>query len=254
MPTNHGHSAMSTSLHSGGSSGHSPALNIGSLAGVPGTGGPSGPSISSSLYNDSGAGTTAAQWPSGNASLSPTTGAPPPVHRKCEVKLNAMPWFHGSISRDEAETLLQPREDGLFLVRESTNFPGDYTLCVCFQGKVEHYRVKYLDNKLTIDDEEYFENLGQLVQHYEKDADGLCTQLVKCLPKMGRQDFCINSKDFLDRGWVIPEADLQLRESIGKGEFGDVMLGILRGDRVAVKVLKDEGAAQKFLTEASVMT
>lgn len=59
--------------------------------------------------------------------------------------------------------MLQPREDGLFLVRESTNFPGDYTLCVCFQGKVEHYRVKYLENKLTIDDEEYFENLGQLV-------------------------------------------------------------------------------------------
>ena len=58
---------------------------------------------------------------------------------------------------------MQPREDGLFLVRESTNFPGDYTLCVCFQGKVEHYRVKYLENKLTIDDEEYFENLGQLV-------------------------------------------------------------------------------------------
>lgn len=72
-------------------------------------------------------------------------------------------WFHGSITRDEAELLLQPRDDGLFLVRESTNFPGDYTLCVCYQGKVEHYRVKYLENKLTIDDEEYFENLGHLV-------------------------------------------------------------------------------------------
>lgn len=77
--------------------------------------------------------------------------------------VNLTRWFHGSITRDEAEHLLQPREDGLFLVRESTNFPGDYTLCVCFQGKVEHYRVKYLENKLTIDDEEYFENLGQLV-------------------------------------------------------------------------------------------
>lgn len=79
------------------------------------------------------------------------------------VRFHSFRWFHGSISRDEAEHLLQPREDGLFLVRESTNFPGDYTLCVCFQGKVEHYRVKYLENKLTIDDEEYFENLGQLV-------------------------------------------------------------------------------------------
>ncbi|XP_065355005.1 probable serine/threonine-protein kinase DDB_G0282963 isoform X2 [Calliphora vicina] len=195
-------------------------------------------------------------------SLSPTTGLPPnhgvlhaqQQQKKCEVKLNAMPWFHGSITRDEAEHLLQPREDGLFLVRESTNFPGDYTLCVCFQGKVEHYRVKYLENKLTIDDEEYFENLGQLVAHYEADADGLCTQLIKCLPKQGKQEYCINSKDFIDKGWVIPESDLQLRESIGKGEFGDVMLGILRNEKVAVKMLKDEGAVQKFLAEASVMT
>lgn len=85
------------------------------------------------------------------------------IHNIIMVRFHSFRWFHGSISRDEAEHLLQPREDGLFLVRESTNFPGDYTLCVCFQGKVEHYRVKYLENKLTIDDEEYFENLGQLV-------------------------------------------------------------------------------------------
>jgi len=48
---------------------------------------------------------------------------------------------------------------------------------------------------------------------------------------------------------------LQLKEPIGKGEFGDVMLGILRGEKVAVKVLKDSSeAAQKFLAEASLMT
>ena len=35
-----------------------------------------------------------------------------------------MPWFHGKISRELAEKLLTPRKDGLFLVRESTNFPG----------------------------------------------------------------------------------------------------------------------------------
>uniref|UniRef100_A0A1A9ZJP9 Tyrosine-protein kinase n=1 Tax=Glossina pallidipes TaxID=7398 RepID=A0A1A9ZJP9_GLOPL len=223
--------------------------------------------MSTSLHNfdvnGGGAANATQTWT--NSSLSPTTGVAPnhivaamhgqqQLQKKCEVKLNAMPWFHGSITRDEAEHLLQPREDGLFLVRESTNFPGDYTLCVCFQGKVEHYRVKYLENKLTIDDEEYFENLGQLVAHYEADADGLCTQLIKCLPKEGKQEFCINSKDFIDKGWVIPEVDLQLRESIGKGEFGDVMLGILRNEKVAVKMLKDEGAVQKFLAEASVMT
>lgn len=63
-----------------------------------------------------------------------------------------------------AEDLLTPKENGLFLVRESTNFPGDYTLCVCYLGKVEHYRVKYKDNQLSIDDEEFFENLSQLVE------------------------------------------------------------------------------------------
>ncbi|XP_066583156.1 tyrosine-protein kinase CSK isoform X1 [Prorops nasuta] len=172
-----------------------------------------------------------------------------------EVKLNAMPWFHGKISRETAERLLRPREDGLFLVRESTNYPGDYTLCVCYQGRVQHYRVKYKNNQLTIDDEEFFENLALLVEHYEQDADGLCTQLMKSLPKQGKQDFCVDPKAFVEAGWVIQTHELELRECIGKGEFGDVLLGVYRGERVAVKMLKDNSeAAQRFLAEASLMT
>lgn len=164
-------------------------------------------------------------------------------------------WFHGKISRETAERLLRPREDGLFLVRESTNFPGDYTLCVCYQGRVQHYRVKYKNNQLTIDDEEFFENLALLVEHYEQDADGLCTQLTKSLPKQGKQDFCVDPKAFVEAGWVIQTHELELRECIGKGEFGDVLLGVYRGERVAVKMLKDNSeAAQRFLAEASLMT
>uniref|UniRef100_A0A8D8X7R0 Tyrosine-protein kinase n=1 Tax=Cacopsylla melanoneura TaxID=428564 RepID=A0A8D8X7R0_9HEMI len=183
-------------------------------------------------------------------------GAPPPCSiKKAQVQLHAMPWFHGKISRERAEALLHPKEDGLFLVRESTNFPGDYTLCVCYEQKVEHYRVKYKESNLTIDDEEFFENLAQLVEHYEQDADGLCTQLTKALPKQGKQEFCVNTKDFIDNGWVISMQDLELCETIGKGEFGDVLLGKLRGETVAVKMLKDNSsAAQKFLAEASLMT
>ena len=83
---------------------------------------------------------------------------------KEEVKVTRMPWFHGKISRDTAEKLLHARTDGLFLVRESTNFPGDYTLCVCFEGRVEHYRIIYQDDQITIDEEEYFPNLTKLVE------------------------------------------------------------------------------------------
>jgi len=59
---------------------------------------------------------------------------------------------------------LHTREDGLFLVRESVTFSGDYTVCVCFDGYIEHYRVIYQNNLLTIDEEDYFENLTQLVE------------------------------------------------------------------------------------------
>ncbi|XP_055925701.1 tyrosine-protein kinase CSK-like [Argiope bruennichi] len=177
------------------------------------------------------------------------------IQKRSEVKLHAMPWFHGKITRDEAEQLLQPREDGLFLVRESTNFPGDYTLCVCYKNKVEHYRVIYKENKLTIDEEEYFENLSRLVEHYQKDADGLCTRLKLSVPKKGGPEFSVDSQEFEKAGWTIKLDDLKLGEVLGKGEFGDVVLGCFRGQKVAVKVLKDNSkAAQTFLAEASVMT
>ncbi|XP_053598709.1 tyrosine-protein kinase CSK [Microplitis demolitor] len=190
-----------------------------------------------------------------NSTINPTSNNALSMSTRHEVKLNAMPWFHGKISRETAESLLRPREDGLFLVRESTNFPGDYTLCVSYAGRVQHYRVKYKNNHLTIDDEVFFENLALLVEHYEEDADGLCTQLTKPLPKQGKQDFCVDPKAFVEAGWVIQTHELELRECIGKGEFGDVLLGVYRGERVAVKMLKDNSeAAQRFLAEASLMT
>ena len=39
-------------------------------------------------------------------------------------------WFYGKILRDKAEKLLYPRQEGLFLVRQSTSYADDYTLCV----------------------------------------------------------------------------------------------------------------------------
>jgi len=73
-------------------------------------------------------------------------------------------WYHGNISRDDVEKLMNPPEDGLFLVRESANYPGDYTLCVAFGGKVEHYHISIKDNRLTVDDETFFDNMVKLVE------------------------------------------------------------------------------------------
>lgn len=73
-------------------------------------------------------------------------------------------WFHGKIDRPKAEKLLGNGKDGTFLVRESVHFPGDYTLSVLYKNKVEHYRIIYSKNKLTIDEDSFFENLTFLVE------------------------------------------------------------------------------------------
>jgi len=59
---------------------------------------------------------------------------------------------------------MNPPEDGMFLVRESANYPGDYTLCVAFENKVEHYHISIKNNRLTVDDESFFDNMVKLVE------------------------------------------------------------------------------------------
>ncbi|XP_071952478.1 tyrosine-protein kinase CSK-like [Antedon mediterranea] len=177
------------------------------------------------------------------------------VKKRESVKLHMMPWFHGKISRDGAEELLRDLTEGLFLVRESVNFKGDYALCVCAAGKVEHYRIISNNNKLTIDEEEHFDNLYQLVEHYEKDADGLCSRLIKPVPKEGKQDFSVDKEAFIKSGWSIDKRNIQMGSTIGHGNFGDVLEGQYQGRKVAIKQLKDDtSAAQTFLKEASIMT
>ncbi|XP_064620073.1 tyrosine-protein kinase CSK-like [Lineus longissimus] len=190
------------------------------------------------------------------ASQSPRDGRPPgPPTDKKEVRLNAMPWFHGNITREKTEDILNPRQDGLFLIRDSQNFKGNYTLSVAFEQKVEHYKILFQNNKLTIDEEEYFDNLTDLVDHYKKDADGLCVNLKQGLEKKGPLNFSVNQDDFVAGGWVIDKSQLELGDTIGKGEFGAVLKGVFKGQKIAVKTLKDDTrAAQGFLAEASLMT
>ena len=52
-----------------------------------------------------------------------------------------MPWFHGLISRKEAEELLAPRYIGCFLVRVSENRFG-YTLSYRVSDRCRHYMVE----------------------------------------------------------------------------------------------------------------
>lgn len=180
------------------------------------------------------------------------------MERRGVVKLHTMPWFHGDITRADSEALLTPPKDGLFLVRESQAHKGNYTLCVSYKGKVEFYQIeKDAKQWVSADGEEYFENLVKLVEHYQKDADGLVCRLRHSVEKKGAHDIVVSLEEFKNKGWAIPRSDLDMKSTLGKGEFGEVWLGEYRGNKVAIKMLKEiksRQATQQFLAEASVMT
>jgi c-src tyrosine kinase len=126
-----------------------------------------------------------------------------------------------------------------------------------YDTKIEHYRVIRKNNLVTVDDEEFFENLFKLVEHYQDDADGLCCRLKHSVEKEGPVEFEVSAEEFKASGWHIPRAQLIKKNSIGKGEYGEVWLGEYKGNKVAIKMLKDikdAKATKQFLAEASVMT
>lgn len=87
------------------------------------SGGVSGSSSTSSAIGGTGAGATSAAGVTTIGALGGTT-KPLPLNQR--LQLQREPWFHGAISRKEAEMLLL--QDGDFLVRESQGTVGQYVL------------------------------------------------------------------------------------------------------------------------------
>ncbi|XP_062306814.1 megakaryocyte-associated tyrosine-protein kinase [Osmerus eperlanus] len=170
---------------------------------------------------------------------------------RIDPSLSLMPWFHGKISGPEAVSKLRPMEDGLFLVRESVRHPGDYVLCVSVSGEVIHYRVMYRDNKLTIDNNQYFYNLRDMIEFYSKNKGAIATILQKPKDKEGTRSAEL---ELSKTGWLLDIRKLVLGKCIGEGEFGAVYAGEYMGQQVAVKNIKCDVTAQAFLQETTVMT
>lgn len=59
-------------------------------------------------------------------------------------------YFHGSISRIEAEALLE--KDGQFLIRESSKRPGQYVLTGMANGKPQHLLLMDKEGKVRSHD------------------------------------------------------------------------------------------------------
>ena len=86
------------------------------------------------------------------------------------------------MKRMEAEKkLLMPQnEHGAYLIRDSESRRNDYSLSVRDGDTVKHYRIRPLDEGgFFIARRTTFRTLQELVDHYSRDADGLCVNLRK---------------------------------------------------------------------------
>eukprot|EP00055_Hartaetosiga_balthica_P005302 m.15374 g.15374 ORF g.15374 m.15374 type:complete len:458 (-) comp4463_c0_seq2:950-2323(-) len=169
--------------------------------------------------------------------------------------IGPMPWFHGKIPRDEATKMLQSPKviDGQYLVRESTSFPGDYTLCVrSTPDQIDHYHIKGARGRIFVDEDSDFKSLNELIEHYHKEADGLAHVLTKPLVRKDGKELTRQAI----AEYEIEPRDLIKGTILGSGQFGEVFLGTYKGKQVAIKELKNltSSAKDEFLAEASVMT
>ncbi|XP_072029354.1 growth factor receptor-bound protein 2-B-like [Amphiura filiformis] len=101
------------------------------------------------------------------------------------IEMRPYDWFHGKITRANAEGLLKKQQDGSYLIRESESTPGDFSLSVKYGDAVQHFKVlrdgagKYFLWVLK------FGSLNELV-HYHKCSSVSRTQNILlshvCLP------------------------------------------------------------------------
>ena len=97
-------------------------------------------------------------------------------------------WYFGKIKRIEAEKklLMAQNEHGAFLIRDSESRRNDYSLSVRDGDTVKHYRIRQLDEGgFFIARRTTFRTLQELVDHYSRDADGLCVNLRKACIQVG---------------------------------------------------------------------
>ncbi|KAE9555743.1 hypothetical protein FO519_001095 [Halicephalobus sp. NKZ332] len=171
--------------------------------------------------------------------------------------LESEEWFAGKIPRSQAERLVSRTSlpKGTFLVREREAEPLEYALTIKDEHGVKHYKIKRLDGDegFFITPRIKFRSLNELVHYYTERADGLCGQLTFPAPKIApsRKDLSRDTQE----NWEIARDQLELKEKLGDGNFGEVWKGRWRGIvDVAIKTMKPGTmSSDAFLGEAQIM-
>ncbi|CAI9720293.1 tyrosine-protein kinase CSK isoform X3 [Octopus vulgaris] len=157
-------------------------------------------------------------------------------------------WFHGNITRQEAEGILKENIDGSFLIRESKTNIGEYSLSVYHQSEIIHYHIQFKNKQISLDAKNYFKNLYKLIEYYN-----CVLHLNICLthPVCDTNSLRSNLKDL---GCILNSDAIELKDFLDKGEFSEVYEACYNSKPVAVKKLVNMEYTDQFVQEANVMT
>ncbi|XP_054163853.1 tyrosine-protein kinase Fer-like [Oppia nitens] len=166
-------------------------------------------------------------------------------------ELNDEEWFHGSLPRYEANKLLSKRGD--FLVRQTLKDQHNcYVVSVLWNG-FRHFIINIDSQGLYKLEGPSFTTISNLIEYYQFNKH-------KVTDKSGA--LLLNT--ICREKWELSHKDIELKEKIGRGNFGDVYKGILRKTgtgtlkemNVAIKTCKTNLPDQqkcKFLAEGRIL-
>ena len=118
---------------------------------------------------------------------------------------------------------------GSYLVRESENRPGEYSLSIRDTERVRHYRIMHLDKGgYFVTMYATFVTIQDLVAYHQQQADGLCTNLTKPCALSKKPQTADLSRQVYDE-WEIDRWQIKLFGKLISNEFVEVWRGMWNG-------------------------
>ncbi|XP_032873635.1 tyrosine-protein kinase SYK isoform X1 [Amblyraja radiata] len=103
-------------------------------------------------------------------------------------RVNHLPYFYGSITRDEAEHFLAQagKADGLYLLRQSRSYLGGFALSVAYGKKCHHYTIeRELSGNYCISGGKSHKSPVDVCEYHTEETDGLVCLLKKPCSRPG---------------------------------------------------------------------